>query len=488
MTNNAQGDPLWQAAALPGLMEGAVPRPLSGDIGSISIDTRTLEPGALFFAIRGDVQDGHRFVPAALEKGAAAAVVDHAHAESFGRDVPLVVVDDVLAALGRLGRVARARMQGPVVAVTGSVGKTSTKEMLRLALAGQSRHARPARVHAAVASYNNHWGVPLTLARMPADSDFGVFEIGMNNPFEILPLTAMVRPHVAIVTTVEPVHLAQFRSIDGIADAKGEIFAGLEPGGVAIINADNPYSARLAAHAGASRAGRIVRFGAAEGADIRLVEVHLDPDFSLVSAEVFGIPVTYRIGAAGRHFAINSLAVLGAAHVLGADLALAALSLQHFGSVQGRGMRVMLRVGDRKFMLIDESYNANPSSMRAALAVTGGIPRGARGRRIVVMGDMLELGPEAPGLHAALAEPIVENDIDLVFAAGPLMKGLFSALPANRRGAYAEATDGLAPLVCDAIHPGDVVMVKGSLGSKMGRIVAALKARFPLAETVPADV
>ncbi len=487
MNHDVPPPAIWRASDLPGLMEGRAPVPLTGDIGSVSIDTRTLEPGALFFAIKGEVHDGHAFVLAALDKGAAAAVVDRAHAGAYGPKAPLIVVEDVLQAMERLGIAARARMRGPVIAITGSVGKTSTKEMLRIALSRQLKSDRPARVHASVASYNNHWGVPLTLARMPGDSDFGVFEIGMSNPFEILPLSAMVRPEVAIVTTVEPVHLAQFRSIEAIADAKGEIFSGLEPGGVAILNGDNAHAGRLAAHAGASRAGRIVRFGSQQGMDIRLLEAHLDPDFSLVSAEVFGIPVTYRIGAAGRHFAMNSLAVLGAVHVTGGDLALAALSLTEFGSVEGRGKRVVLRVGDAKFTLIDESYNANPSSMRAALAVAGSMPRGARGRRIAVLGDMLELGPEAGSLHAGLLEPVVDNDIDLVFAAGPLMRGLYQTLPADRRGAYAEASDGLAPLLCDAIQPGDVVMVKGSLGSKMGRVVAALKARFP-ATAVPEEV
>jgi UDP-N-acetylmuramoyl-tripeptide--D-alanyl-D-alanine ligase len=473
MTHTPASVPLWRADDLATLMKGRAPNALKRDIGSISIDTRTLEPGALFFAIRGDIHDGHSFVAAAIEKGAGAAVVDEAHAKDFGSHAPLIVVDDVLKGLERLGRAARARMAGPVIAVTGSVGKTSTKEMLRGAL------ARMGSVHASVASYNNHWGVPLTLARMPAGTEFGVFEIGMSNPYEILPLTAMVRPHVAIVTTVEPVHLAQFGAIEGIADAKGEIFAGVEPGGVAIINADNPHAARLAAHAGANRLGRIIRFGSGEGADIRLRDVRLEPDFSLVSAEVFGVPVNYRIGAPGRHFAMNSLAVLGAVHAIGGDLALAALSLQDFGSVEGRGKRLLLEIGAKSFTLIDESYNANPSSMRAALAVTGGMPAGARGRRIAVLGDMLELGSEAGRLHVQLAAPVVENDIDLVFAAGPLMREMFQALPVDRRGAYAENSERLAPLVTGAIGPGDVVMVKGSLGSKMGLVVKALKAQFP---------
>jgi UDP-N-acetylmuramoyl-tripeptide--D-alanyl-D-alanine ligase len=364
-------------------------------------------------------------------------------------------------------------MGGPVIAVTGSVGKTSTKEMMRLAF------SRLGATHASIASYNNHWGVPLTLARMPAATRYGVFEIGMNHAFEIIPLAAMVRPDVAIITTVEPVHLAQFRSIAGIADAKGEVFSGLEPGGVAIINADNPHAARLAAHVAASRAGRIIRFGASEAADVRLLDARLGPDFSIVSASVFGIPVTYRIGAAGRHFAQNSLAVLAAAHAIGADIALVALALQDFGSVEGRGRRVELSIGERSFTLIDESYNANPSSMRAALAVTGGMPRGTRGRRIAVLGDMLELGPEAEALHQGLQPAIIENDIDLVFASGPLMRSLYQALPADRRGAYAEGSEALEPLVLEEVQPGDVVMVKGSLGSRMGRVVKALRARYP---------
>jgi UDP-N-acetylmuramoyl-tripeptide--D-alanyl-D-alanine ligase len=473
MTLSTEASPLWSRAALLEQMRGRSRHPLATPVRSISIDTRTLEPGGLFFAIRGEARDGHDFVANALEKGAAAAVIDEAHADQFPGDAAVIIVDDVLEALCRLARARRAALQGPAIAITGSVGKTSTKEMLRIALSGQGR------VHASVASYNNHWGVPLTLARMPEETQFGVFEIGMSNPFEILPLTGMVRPQIAIITTVEPVHLAQFHRVEGIADAKGEIFAGLEPGGVAIINADNLHAARLAAHAGASRAGRIVRFGSAETADIRLKQVHLDPDFSLVSAEVFGVPVTYRIGAPGRHLAMNSLAVLGAARLAGADLALSALALQDFGSVEGRGKREALRLGDRHFLLIDESYNANPSSMRAALAVTGTVPRGARGRRIAVLGDMLELGPEGPDLHAGLKDPILEADIDLVFAAGTLMRHLYQGLPADRRGAYADNADALTPLVCDAVQPGDVVMIKGSLGSRMARVVKALRERFP---------
>jgi len=469
--------PLWPVAALSPAL-GAKVQGVPRDVTSVSIDTRTLEPGALFFAIRGDARDGHDFVAAALEKSASAAVVDAAHAGAFPADAPLLVVDDVFLALNRLAINRRGAMQGPVVAITGSVGKTSTKEMLRVVL------SRFGPMHASIASYNNHWGVPLTLSRMPEASRFGVFEIGMSNPFEIVPLAAMVRPHVAIVTTVEPVHLAQFHTQAGIADAKGEIFSGLEPGGVAIINADNPFAARLASHAGASRAGRIIRFGSDKAADIRLVHIQLDPDVSNVSAEVFGVPVTYRLGAPGRHLAMNSLAVLAAAHVLGLDLALAALALQDFTTVEGRGTRSLRRIGEQDFTLIDESYNANPSSMRAALAVAGTLPRGSRGRRIAVLGDMLELGNEGANLHAGLADAIIAQDFDLVFACGPLMKHLWQALPGIRRGVYAADSAGLEAALIEAVQPGDVVVVKGSSGSRMGQLVSALKARYPEAGTL----
>lgn len=465
---------LWTANGLAALMAGAAPQPLGKPVTSISIDTRTLEPGALFFAIRGDAQDGHAYVKAAIEKGAAACVIERARAAEF-TGLPVVLVEDTLKAMEALGRSGRSRLKGVPIAVTGSVGKTSTKEMLKVALSPQGK------VHASVASYNNHWGVPLTLARTPADTDYAIYEIGMSNPFEILPLSAMVRPDIAIVTTVEPVHLAQFHSLEAIADAKGEIFAGIEPGGVALINADNAQCARLKLHAAASRAGRICTFGASEGADIRMSGIKLDPDFSLVEASVFGQSVTYRIGAAGRHFAMNSLAVLGAAKLAGADLALAALALANFGYVEGRGQRLIMAIKDKTFTLIDETYNANPSSMRAALAVTGSIPRGSRGRRIAVLGDMLELGAQAPQLHAGLENAIIEHDIDLVFASGEMMRHLFQALPATRRGAYAESADSLAPLVCEAVAPGDVVVIKGSNGSRMSKVVAALKARYPLA-------
>jgi UDP-N-acetylmuramoyl-tripeptide--D-alanyl-D-alanine ligase len=445
-----------------------------------SIDTRTLEPGDLYFAIKGDVHDGHDFVPAALDKGASAAVVSEEKAATFAPSDRLIVVPDVLEAMRQMGRAARRRTNAKVVAITGSVGKTGTKEAMRLAL------SRQGATHASVASYNNHWGVPLTLARMPRESAFGVFEIGMNHAHEILPLTGMVRPHVAVITTVEPVHIEFFPSLWGIADAKGEIFSGLEPGGTAVINRDNAYFERMRSHALASAAGRVVTFGEHETADIRAHRIIVRPDHSVVDATIFGQPLTYKIGTAGRHIALNSLSVLAACHALGADLALVALSFADMKPPVGRGERTMLSIGDREALLIDESYNANPASMRAALANLGAVELGRGARRIAVLGDMKELGEKGPGLHAELAEAIDANRIDLVFAAGPLMNELVERLPKAKVVAHAQTSAELVDAVCAAVRPGDAVTVKGSLSMKMALVVKALKERYGASPTAHA--
>src|SRR5215207_636937 len=443
-------------------------RPVTG----ISIDTRTLASGDLFFAIKGDARDGHDFVKDALARGAAAAVVAQDRAADYVDHGTLVVVPDVLAAMRDLAIVARRRTNAQIVAITGSVGKTGTKEALRTLL------SRQGATHASVASYNNHWGVPLTLARMPQGSAFGVFEIGMNHAGEIEPLTRLVRPDVAVITSVEPVHIEYFRSIWGIADAKGEIFAGLEPGGAAIVNRDSPYYERMRAHAAASPAGRVLSFGEHPAADVRAERIILKADISIVEARVLGTPVVYRLGTPGRHVAMNSLSILATVKALGGDLALTALALGELKPPVGRGERTLLNAGAGEFVLIDESYNANPASMRAALATLGQTEPGFRGRRIAVLGDMLELGPEGASLHRRLAEPVAENRVDLVFAAGPLMENLFEALPRDRRGAYAATAAELKDIVLKAVRPGDVVMVKGSNSIRMGAIVAALKQTF----------
>jgi UDP-N-acetylmuramoyl-tripeptide--D-alanyl-D-alanine ligase len=443
-----------------------------GTADGASIDTRTIAPGDLFFAIKGDARDGHDFVRGAFAKGAAAAVVAEGRAEEFQGAGPLVVVPDVLEAMRRLGIAARKRSAARIVAITGSVGKTGTKEALRLALMGQGT------VHASVASYNNHWGVPLTLARMPRDTQFGIFEIGMNHAGEIEPLAAMVRPHVAVVTTVEPVHIEFFRSIWGIADAKGEIFSGLEPGGTAVLNRDASTFERLRAHAAASQAGRIVTFGESGEADVRAERIVQKPDLSVVEARVFGRPVTYRVGTAGRHIALNSLSVLATVHILGADLALASLALSELRPPVGRGERTLLTIADGTALLIDESYNANPASMRAALANLAAVEMPRRGRRIAVLGDMRELGAQGPALHRELAEAVEAGNVDLVFAAGSLMGNLVDRLPRSRVAAHVETSAELVDAVCAAVHPGDAVMVKGSLSMKMALVVKALKDQY----------
>jgi len=375
--------------------------------------------------------------------------------------------------LRALARAARERLHGKVIAVTGSVGKTTTKEALRLALSADGE------THASAASYNNHWGVPLSLARCPASAKYAVFEIGMNHAGEITPLTKLARPHVAVITAIEPVHLEYFGTLEKIADAKAEIFAGVEAGGAAVLNRDNAQFAQLAAAARAAGIKRIVSFGEHGDADARLLRVSLQADLSTVEASILRQPVTYKVGMAGRHIALNSLAVLAAASLAGADLALAALALGNLRPPSGRGTRSTLKVPGGTALLIDESYNANPASMRAAIALLAEVPIGQQGRRIAVLGDMLELGPQGGEFHRSLANVIAETGIDLVFCSGPLMRHLWEALPSRARGGYAETAAALEPAVLGAIGAGDAVMVKGSLGSKMGPIVKALEKQFP---------
>jgi UDP-N-acetylmuramoyl-tripeptide--D-alanyl-D-alanine ligase len=456
------------AAAMRAGRSGALPDQVSG----ISIDSRTLAKGEAFFAIQGENRDGHEFVDGALKAGAGLAVVARSQRGNFA-EAPLLVVPDVLDALRNLAQAARARLHAKVIAVTGSIGKTGTKEALRLALSADGV------THASVASYNNHWGVPLSLARCPESVNYAVFEIGMNHAGEITPLTKLVLPHVAIVTGIEPVHLEYFGSLEKIADAKAEIFAGVEPGGAAVLNRDNPQFARLAAAAKAAGVERIVSFGEDNKADASLSRLSLQSDSSTVEATILGQPVTYKLGAPGRHLVLNSLAVLAAVALVGADLALAALALNNLRPVSGRGARAVLIVPGGNALLIDESYNANPASMRAAIALLGQAPIGKHGRRIAVLGDMLELGSSADAMHRKLADAIEAAGIDLVFCSGPLMRALWEALPSRARGGYAEMAAGLESAVLGAIRAGDAVMVKGSLGSKMGPLVKALERQFP---------
>src|SRR5262252_2061349 len=423
--------PLWTVEAMAAAMQATRAGALPTAVGGISIDSRSIAPGEAFFAITGDARDGHDFVAAALQNGAGLAVVAEGKRGEMPADAPLLVVPEVLLGLRALATAARARSRAKIIAVTGSVGKTSTKEALRLALA----HDR--EVHASVASFNNHWGVPLSLARLPEQAAYGVFEIGMNHAGEITPLTRLVRPDIAIVTAIAPVHLEFFPSVDAIADAKAEIFLGLAIGGVAVLNRDDAQFARLKRHADAAGAARIVGFGEHAKAEARLVRYALHPEVSTVEADILGQRVAYRVGAPGKHLVLNSLAVLAAARLAGADLALAALALA------------------------DQA------------------PAAGRGRRIAVLGDMLELGQRAAGLHRDLAAPIREHGVDLVFCAGPLMEALWQALPSERRGGYAKDAAALEADVVGAVRGGDAVMIKGSLGSHMMSIVKALVRRYP---------
>jgi UDP-N-acetylmuramoyl-tripeptide--D-alanyl-D-alanine ligase len=465
--------PLWMVDAMAAAMRATRIGALPAAVDGISIDSRSIAPGEAYFAIKGDTHDGHAFVASALANGAALAVVAEGKRNEMPADAPLLVMPDVLAALADLAAAARARSAGKIIAVTGSVGKTSSKEALRLAL------SRDGEAHASVASFNNHWGVPLSLARLRQGARYGVFEIGMNHAGEITPLTRLVQPHVAIVTTVAPVHLEFFGSVEAIADAKAEIFLGVAPGGAAVINRDNEQFARLARAAGAAGVQRIVAFGEHANADARLIRYALQPEASTVEADILGRRVAYKIGAPGKHLVLNSLAVLAAAELAGADLAIVALALAEQTPAAGRGTRIALAVPGGSALLIDESYNANPVSMRAALALLGQAPIGPRGRRIAVLGDMLELGAAGTELHRELAGAIREHAIDLVFCAGPLMEALWQALPSERRGGYARDAGALEAEVVGAVRGGDAVMIKGSFGSRMAPIVKALVRRYP---------
>ena len=464
---------LWttdaMAAAMGATRQGALPPSVPG----LSIDSRTLQPGEAFFAIQGDARDGHDFVVTALAAKAGLAVVATDRRAQFPNDAPLLVVPDVLVGLRDLAIAARTRTQAKVIGVTGSVGKTSTKEALRLAL------SKDGETHASVASYNNHWGVPLSLARCPASARYAVFEMGMNHQGEIEPLSRLVRPHVAVITTIAPVHLEYLGSLTKIADAKAEIFLGIEPDGAAVLNRDIAQFAHLQRRAKEAHVARIVSFGENAKADARVIKFSLHPRCSTVQAKILDTELTYKIGAPGRHLVINSLAVLAAAELAGADLALAALALAELAPVSGRGAPIRIDLPSGPALLIDESYNANPASMDAALAVLGQAQVGPRGRRIAVLGDMLELGPKGRALHRAILDAVIANSIDLVFCCGPLMQALWQALPASRRGGYAENSAALEAQVLSAIRAGDAVMIKGSLGSRMAPIVKALQRAYP---------
>jgi len=438
------------------------------EASGVSIDTRTLKTGDLFVALKGDARDGHEFVSMALTKGAAGAMVSHA-GDDVPIDAPLLRVAHTMRGLEDLGRAARSRAGGRIVAVTGSAGKTTTKEMLRRALGALGD------AHASLASYNNHWGVPLSLAQMPRQSAFGVFEIGMNHFGEIRTLAGLVRPEVAIITTIGPAHLEYFGSIEAIADAKSEIFEGLVPGGTAILPADNSCTDRLVARARQAGVGHILFFGGPAGGDARILSQDENANGMRLETEILGRRYAFHIGALGAHMAQNALATLLAVSVLGCDIEASAAALAEFSALKGRGARFAVSLGGGSAEIIDESYNANPASMRAALGLLDSARPGAGGRRIAVLGDMLELGADSTSLHAALASPVEEARADLVFACGRDMRALFDALPVSRRGAWGEMSSDIAPEVARSARAGDVILVKGSLGSRMAVVLDALK-------------
>lgn len=465
-------DCLWQFEELVAAAGGDADGTPSYAITGFSIDTRSLAHGEVFVALK-DQRDGHDFVPAAFERGAAAALVSKTYERADG-DGALIRVDDPCRALEYIGRAARKRLspEAFIVAVTGSAGKTGTKDMLRACLGSV------APTHGADRSFNNHWGVPLTLARMPQSTRFGVFEIGMNHAGEITPLSRMVRPHAAIITTIEAVHLEQFSSVADIAEAKAEIFDGIVPGGVAILNRDNPYFPLLARRA-AGHGLRITSFGRNPESGVCCKDAVLAPDGSEVTAQLAGgRALTYRLAIPGAHIVQNSLAVLAALQAAKVDIEQAVPALAALKPPAGRGTRTELSNGDGSVLLIDESYNANPASMKAALSVLATVPRERYRRRIAVLGDMLELGNESPQLHAGLKEAVDAAGADLVFACGPQMAHLFETLPPDRRAAWAQESSGIQSALLDTVSAGDAVMIKGSNGSRMAPLVAAVREKF----------
>ena len=468
---------LWTTADLLAAMHGRPLGNLPEGINGISIDSRSLGKGEAFFAIKGDRVDGHDYAGVAIANGAALLVVSEGKLPALGRLIaPMIVVDDVLEAMIRLGCAARDRSAAKIIAVTGSVGKTTTKEMLRHVLAPQGR------VHASVASFNNHWGVPLTLARMPEATDFGIFEIGMNHADEIRPLVKMVRPHVAVITTIAAAHLGNFKDLSEIAAAKAEIMEGLVGGGHVILNRDNDQYAFLEKKANDLCVAHIHSFGTNPRADFRLVEFAGGSESSVLWAGIDGRTLEIPIGAPGRHIAENALAVLGAVGIVGADIDRAAASLSTLQPEKGRGERHRLVIEDGSFALIDESYNANPASMRAAIALLGDAEPGEGGRRIAILGDMLEMGEFSAKVHAALSVLLREAGIEHVWLAGPEMAHLRDVLPETVNVEYRESVDDLKAFAVDAIAAGDVVMIKSSKGTGCGRIVAALLDKYPAFE------
>ncbi len=460
---------LWNASDLCTAMQGTCEG--KWHVKSVVIDSRKVAPGALFFALPGTQVDGHDYVVAALEKGAAGAVVSRYVAGA--PKAQQILVENVEVALQQLGRAARTRSNAKFIGITGSVGKTGAKEMLHRALSACGTS------FATVGNYNNHLGVPLTLANLPRDTQYAVLEMGMNHAGEISVLSHMVRPHVGLITTVDAVHIEFFNSVAEIADAKSEMFDGMGKQGAAVLNRDNPHYARCRSHAEARGLDRILTFGSHAESWARLVRYMIDEEGSAIEAQIGGEMLNFTIGAVGKHWAMTALAVLSCVHAVGADMARAASALKHFSEPKGRGQIQKLSYKTGQLRLIDDAYNASPVSVNAAIEKVAAIRDASipKPRTVVVLGDMLELGEHAQDMHVGLVPSLINNQMDLVFAAGSFMQHLYAALPEAMRGAYAPSSAQLAPKVIEKLAPGDLVLVKGSRGSKMDVVVSAIEAQ-----------
>ncbi|MBC6441339.1 MAG: UDP-N-acetylmuramoyl-tripeptide--D-alanyl-D-alanine ligase [Rhodospirillales bacterium] len=461
MTRNT----LWTDKSAADATSGEATEAFEAD--GVAFDSRQVADRDLFVALKGEQSDGHNYVTRAFEKGAAAAMVERQPDEPTG---PLLLVVDTARGLGDLARAARRRTRARIAAVTGSVGKTGTKDALHHVLAAQGA------THVSEKSFNNHVGTPLSLARMPIETSFGIFEVGTNAPGEIAPLSGLVSPHVALVTTVEAVHLGNFADETAVAEEKAAIFDALEEGGTALINADNRHADRLTARAMASSAGRIATFGSGEDCDHRLIDWAPDVEGGTVTAAIDGVLHTYRLVLSGHHHALNSVAILAVVHHLGADVAEASRSLAAIEPSPGRGRRYRVALPAGAAIVIDESYNASPVAVRAALKVLADMPLGSEGRRLAVLGDMLELGPTEGDAHAGLASDVISAQVDLLFAVGPLMNRLYGEMSPSRRGGAAGDARTMAILLKQVIRPGDVILVKGSRRIGLEAVVESLLA------------
>ncbi|WP_420822470.1 UDP-N-acetylmuramoyl-tripeptide--D-alanyl-D-alanine ligase [Sphingomonas crocodyli] len=451
--------PLWTAFDIAAATDGEVFGAF--DANGVAFDSREIGPGDLFVALKGEATDGHRFLDKAFAGGAAGAIVSEACAG------PHVRVADTTAALDALAVASRARMNGKVIGVTGSVGKTGTKEALFACL----DRPNPGQAHRSVKSYNNHTGVPLSLARMPASTRYGIFEMGMNHAGELSQLTRLVRPHVAIVTAIAPAHSAHFASEAAIADAKGEIFEGLEPGGIAIIPHDSPHRDRLIA-AARPYAARIITFGRDEAADVTLCDEHRQPGGTLCSLILPDAELTFTVAPPGDHWVSNAMAVIAAVWAVGGDLAAAGLAFAEMPGLPGRGERSQVPVGDGEALIIDESYNANPASMAATIRMLG---EEQAERRVVVLGEMRELGQGAPAYHAGLLDLLQAADVGYALLVGPEMGALANALEGRIDFAHVPDASAAIESLAGVISPGDAILIKGSNAIGLSRVVERLR-------------